>query len=373
MLAIICRLRRLTFLVLAVMLTSATGLVAAPGVAFAPAMPPPETSTAPIANITLPGDEAPRPLDDEAPIGEFARALASDEVAGENLPTEAPSIVELVTPGQRPPLGDEEDRLDSLPRARRLLASPPAATPVPLDTDMQTDMPRRRTPRPEARVPILMYHHIAVPGPNADAVRRDLSVSPAAFEAQMAYLASHGYRTVSLLDLFEHLQGGQALPERPIILTFDDGYDDNYTNAYPILRRYGLQGTFFIITGLVGQPGYLTWEQAREMRRGGMSLESHTCTHPDLAKSAPWYVDKEIKEAKAVLERELGGPVLFFSYPSGKYNAAAIAALQANGYLGAVTTRCGTTQESSALYELRRVRIRGSDTLESFIQKVEMP
>jgi len=373
MIVIISRLRRLIFLVLAVMLTSATSLVAAPGVAFAPARPPQETSTAPIASVTLPGNEAPRPLDDAAPSGQFARALAGDEVAGENLPAEAPSSVAVATPGQRPPLGEEEDRLDSLPRARRLLASPPAATPTPPDTDRQTDMPRRRTPRPEVRVPILMYHHIAVAGPNADAVRRDLSVSPAVFEAQMAHLASQGYRPVSLLDLFEHLQGGQALPPRPIILTFDDGYDDNYTNAYPILRRYGLQGTFFIITGLVGRPGYLTWEQAREMRRGGMSLESHTCTHPDLAKSAPWYVDKEIKEAKAALERELGGPVLFFSYPSGKYNAAAIAALQANGYLGAVTTQHGTMHQASALYELRRVRIRGSDTLESFARKVELP
>jgi len=134
-----------------------------------------------------------------------------------------------------------------------------------------------------------------------------------------------------------------------------------------------LQGTFFIITGLVGRPGYLTWEQAREMRRGGMSLESHTCTHPDMAKSAPWYVDKEVQDAKSALERELGGPVFFFSYPSGKYNAAAIAALEANGYLGAVTTRQGTIQEADSLYELRRVRIRGSDTLEVFAQKVELP
>jgi peptidoglycan/xylan/chitin deacetylase (PgdA/CDA1 family) len=218
-----------------------------------------------------------------------------------------------------------------------------------------------------------MYHHVAVPGPNADAIRCDLSILPAAFEAQMAYLASHGYRTVSLLDLFEHLQGGEALPARPIILTFDDGYDDSYTYAYPILRRYGLQGTFFIITSFVGRPGYLTWEQAREMRRGGMSLESHTCTHPDLARNTPGHVDEEVRDSKAVLERELGGPVFFFSYPSGKYTPAVIAALETNGYLGAVTTRHGTTQESSALYELRRVRIRGSDTLETFAQKVELP
>jgi len=297
MIAIICRLRRLIFPVLAVMLAGTTGLVAAPGVAFAPAAPPPLASTEPIAMLDTPPAEAPRPLDDAAPSGQFARALASDEVVGENLPAEAPSIVELVTPGERPPLGDEEDRLDSLPRARRLLASPPPEAPVVLGTDTL----QRRTPRPEVQVPILMYHHVAIPGPNADAIRRDLSVSPAAFEAQMAYLASHGYRPVSLLDLFEHLQGGQALPPRPIILTFDDGYDDNYTSAYPILRRYGLQGTFFIITGLVGRPGYLTWEQAREMRRGGMSLESHTCNHPDLAKGAPWYVDKEVKEAKSAL------------------------------------------------------------------------
>lgn len=350
MTANIRRLHKLIVLCLAVVLAGATSLVAAPGVAFAPAMPPPETSTAPVASIIAPSDAAPSPLD-EAP---------ADGIR---------SVGELSMRGERPSRSEEEDRPESLSRARRLLASPPAEAPVPLDTEL----PRRRPQRPEARVPILMYHHVAVPGPEADAIRRDLSVSPAAFEAQMAHLASHGYRTVSLLDLFEHLQGGEALPPRPIILTFDDGYDDNYTFAYPILRRYGLQGTFFIITGLVGRPGYLTWEQAREMRHGGMSLEAHTCTHLDLAKSTPARVSQEVKEAKAVLERELGGPVFFFSYPSGKYNAAVIAALEANGYLGAVTTRYGTMQESGSLYELRRVRIRGSDTLESFAQKVELP
>jgi len=344
------RLHKLIVLCLAVVLAGATSLVAAPGVTFAPAMPPPEMSTAPVASIIAPSDVAPSPLD-EAPV-EDARSVGQSSVRGE-LPTHS----------------EEEDRPESLSRARRLLVSPPAEAPAPLDTEL----PRRRPQRPEARVPILMYHHVAVPGPEADAIRRDLSVSPAAFEAQMAHLASHGYRTVSLLDLFEHLQGGEALPPRPIILTFDDGYDDNYTHAYPILRRYGLQGTFFIITGLVGRPGYLTWEQAREMRRGGMSLEAHTCTHPDLARSGPEQVGAEVKNAKAALERELGGPVFFFSYPSGKYNAAVIAALEASGYLGAVTTRYGTTQEAGALYELRRVRIRGSDTLESFAQKVELP
>jgi peptidoglycan/xylan/chitin deacetylase (PgdA/CDA1 family) len=363
------RLYKIIVLSLAAMLAGATSLAAAPGVAFAPAAPPPLASTSPVAMVDTPSAEAPRPLDDEAPIGEFAHALPSDGVVGENLPAGPPASGELVTPGERPPLGDEEDCPESLARAHRLLASAPTETPTPLDTDM----PRQRMPRPEAQVPILMYHHIAVAGPNADAVRRDLSVSPAAFEAQMAYLTSHGYHTVSLLDLLEYLQGGQALPARPIILTFDDGYDDNYTYAYPILRRYGLQGTFFIITGLVGRPGYLTWEQAREMRRGGMSLESHTCTHPDLTRSTPGHVDEEVRDSKAALERELGGPVFFLSYPSGKYNAAVITALEANGYLGAVTTQYGTTQESSALYELCRVRIRGSDTLESFVQKVELP
>jgi len=353
MIAIICRFRRLIVLSLAAVLAGTTGLVATPGVAFAPA--------------ALPA-EAPRLLE-EAPAEDEAPSHLASRNGGCDGASDDRSVGEVAARGERLPINDEEDRAELILRARRLRTNSPVEEPVVLDTDRL----QRRTPRPEAQVPILMYHHIAVPGPNADAIRCDLSVSPAAFEAQMAYLASHGYRTVSLLDLFEHLQSGQALPARPIILTFDDGYDDNYTYAYPILRRYGLQGTFFIITGLVGRPGYLTWEQAREMRRGGMSLESHTCTHLDLTRSTPGHVDEEVKDSKAALERELGGPVLFFSYPSGKYNAAVIAALEANGYLGAVTTRHGTTQEASALYELCRVRIRGSDTLETFAQKVELP
>lgn len=231
----------------------------------------------------------------------------------------------------------------------------------------------RYLPPASASVPILMYHHVADPPPGADAIRRDLSVGVAAFAAQMAYLADQGFHTITLADLDHHLTTGRPLPERPIILTFDDGYRDNYEFAFPILRRRGQVGTFFLITSYMGQGEYLTWEQAREMAAGGMVLQSHSLNHADLEKSSTAEVIRQVTESKAILEREVGISVEYFCYPAGRYDSRTVAALQSAGYRAAVTTRYGTEHTPGRLFELVRVRIRGSDTLETFATKVGGP
>lgn len=222
-------------------------------------------------------------------------------------------------------------------------------------------------------VPILMYHHIAEAGATADAVRRDLSVSPADFAAQLAYLAEHGYRTISLSDLLAHLQTGAPLPARPIILTFDDGYADNYIHAFPLLRQRGFHGTFFIITDFLDKNGYLTWEQVKEMHGAGMEIGSHTLDHPDLTRLPPQQALRQLRESRLVLEDRLGKPVLFLSYPSGKYNPALIRLVQEAGYQAAVATTYGDTHTIGQAFRLARVRIRGSDDLRTFAKKVGGP
>jgi len=231
----------------------------------------------------------------------------------------------------------------------------------------------RYLPPASAAVPILMYHHVADPPPGADAIRRDLSVGVTAFAAQMTYLADQGFHTLTLTDLYQHLTTGRPLPDRPIILTFDDGYRDNYEFAFPILRRRGQVGTFFLITSYVGQGEYLTWEQAREMATGGMVLQSHSLNHADLEKSSTAEVIRQVTESKAILEREVGTLVEYFCYPAGRYDGRTVAALQSAGYRAAVTTRYGTEHTPGRLFELVRVRIRGSDTLETFAAKVGGP
>ena len=253
---------------------------------------------------------------------------------------------------------DEQDRLPYRPRPTGLISPTPTAEAVQVQY------------APAGRVPILMYHHIAVPPAGADAVRCDLSVLPASFADQMHHLAANGYQAIGLGDLAEHLIGRKALPARPIIITFDDGYDDNYDSAYPILRRHGFTATFFIIADLVGQAGYMSWGQIAEMSANGMSLEAHGRSHRDLARSDERETMWQIAGSKTILEAKLGRPVRFYAYPSGGYRPETIAILRAHGFVAAVSTAYGATHTASDLFELSRIRIRGADTLQHFSVKL---
>src|SRR5690606_1856222 len=130
-------------------------------------------------------------------------------------------------------------------------------------------------------VPILMYHYVSPLPPDADDIRRDLTVLPDVFERQLVYLANEGYQTISLYQLYDALMNGAPLPPKPIILTFDDGYIDHYQYVFPALQRHGMTGTFFVITGRTdsNDPAYMSWAQINEMARAGMSMEPHTKYH----------------------------------------------------------------------------------------------
>ena len=213
-----------------------------------------------------------------------------------------------------------------------------------------------------ARVPILMYHYVADTPAGADVYRRDLTVSVAAFEAQLAYLRAEGYTSITLAELAQHLSEGRPLPENPIVLTFDDGYEDAFLYAFPLLRQYGFRGTFFVITEYLDQglPGYLSWEQAALMLANGMEIGSHSVSHPDLRKLTQAELEQEIAGSRRSIQERLNVPVRFFCYPSGRYDKRVIAALRAAGYWGATTTAGGIVQTTEHLFELRRVRVHGS-------------
>src|SRR5579871_2120144 len=130
-------------------------------------------------------------------------------------------------------------------------------------------------------VPILMYHYVSDVPKGADETRIDLTVTPENFAAHVAYLAQQGYHTVSFYQLNNALLTGASLPAKPIILTFDDGYIDDFLNVYPLLRKYNFTATFFIITGTADDknPGYLSWDEIRAMSSAGMDMEPHTIDH----------------------------------------------------------------------------------------------
>ncbi len=236
---------------------------------------------------------------------------------------------------------------------------PPVATPVP---------------RPEAaRVPILMYHYVSELPPDADRYRIDLTVPPERFRAQLDYLARAGYHPVTLTDLYLYLTEGYPLPERPVILTFDDGYRDAYEVVFPTLLEYGFTATFFVLATpahFEWEP-YLTWAQMAEMASAGMDIQAHGRDHVDLRGRSYDYLVYQVLGAREAIEYHTGQPVRFFCYPSGQYDAGVIAVLQSAGYWGAVTTHWGKTQTLGGFFEIPRVRVRGAETLEQFIAHLE--
>jgi len=249
----------------------------------------------------------------------------------------------------------------------------PTCTPSPTPTHTPTPYPTPDGQARRVRVPILMYHYLSVPPSDADIYRRDLSVTPENFEQQLHYLAENGYTTITLQDLVYYLTLGYPLPERPVILTFDDGYRDNFFHAYRLLRRFNSVATFFVVTGFIDEnrPEYLTWGQVRVMQRGGMEFGSHTYSHPDLRDQDVDYLVWQIVGSQEAIAERIEKPVRFFSYPAGSYDQQVIDVLRSTGFWAAVTTQQGDWHTWDGVFELKRIRVRGDDTLEQFAARLD--
>jgi peptidoglycan/xylan/chitin deacetylase (PgdA/CDA1 family) len=220
-----------------------------------------------------------------------------------------------------------------------------------------------------------MYHYVSTPPEDADIYRQDLSMTPEQFRAQMQWLADEGYTPISLYDLLYALMiGWPSLPEKPIILTFDDGYVDNYTNAYPIMEEFGFKGTFFILTDWTDQqrPGYMTWDMLRELKEAGHDVEVHGRTHDqDMAgKDADWLF-YHLVGPRDTIEATLGYRPRFVAYISGRYDTLTLEKVAEYEFWGAVTTENGATHSKENPYQLKRVRIRGDWSLATFSSVVE--
>lgn len=235
----------------------------------------------------------------------------------------------------------------------------PTSTPVPLPE--------------EADVPILMYHYVSELPPDADAYRRDLTVSPQMFEAHLEYLDRADYHPITLTDLYLHLTEGYPLPEKPVVLTFDDGYRDAYEVVFTKLLHYGFPGTFFVLAtpAHYESEAYLTWSQMKEMSDAGMDIQAHGRDHLDLRGRSYDFLVYQILGIKEAIEHHTGRVPRFFCYPSGQWDGDVIDVLESAGYWGAVTTQWGRTHKREDLYEMARLRMHGGESLESFIGKLE--
>lgn len=256
------------------------------------------------------------------------------------------------------------------PTASATPTATPSATPSPSATPTPTPLPTPDGVLRQARVPILMYHYLSDPPPGADRYRRDLSVSPAQFEQHLAYLRAQGYQAITLYDLLYHLAQGAPLPERPVILTFDDGYRDNYENAFPLLQQYGFSATFFVLIEVTnqGEADYLTWEQMRAMHAGGMDIECHARVHEYLPENDDDRLIWQVLGCREAIESELGERPRFVAYPSGHFDDRVIAFFASDNYWGGVTTQQGSLHSSDALFEIKRLRVRNTTTVEDLAE-----
>jgi peptidoglycan/xylan/chitin deacetylase (PgdA/CDA1 family) len=302
-----------------------------------------------------------------------ARALIPVESATNTaIPTAPPTPTPLPTASKTPtpplaPTEAVEELSDVVSTETAVLElSPLEESPTP------TKSPPLPTPSGvyswTLKVPILMYHYISEPPENADKYRKDLSVTPQDFEEQMTYLAQNGFESIDLYDLSLAIANKRELPEKPIVISFDDGYLDNYENAYPILQEYGMKGTFFVITQFIdeGREGYMTWENLEEMSQAGMRIESHSKTHPDLSAAERDYVIYEVLGSQETIAAHIGYTPRYFCYPSGRYNEETMTVLQELGFWGAVTTADGSWHGFNDRFEWPRARMRNTTTLAEF-------
>ncbi len=218
------------------------------------------------------------------------------------------------------------------------------------------------------RVPILVYHSVMPHHPGQTSEQRVLDVDDSVFVAQMRYLVDGGYHVVSLDALVDALEGRNTLPRRSVVITFDDGWENQYRHAFPILRRFGVTATFFVFTSPIGKDDLvMTWPQLRELQDAGMTIGSHTRTHPVL----PSYhrsLHNEVAMSRADIARHLGRAPDFFAYPFGEWDAESAASARSAGYRAARIYRGGAWNTPSSLYHLRAVPV--TDNMQAFERAV---
>lgn len=233
----------------------------------------------------------------------------------------------------------------------------PSPTPAPTPTPRPLTFSEMNTLYgPCVYAPTLMYHHVQSAESAKARNQVALTVRTPDFRAQMQYLKDKSYNVISMQDLSNFFEQGIKPSSKSVLLTFDDGYDDFYTDAYPILREFNYPATVFIPTGLMNNTGYLYWDKISEMANGRILFANHTWSHKNVAAKQD-VLKMEISTADVQLnEKGLNVPKVF-AYPYGLESALAISFLQGLDYKMAFTTRHGGTLCKKQILDLPRIRI----------------
>jgi peptidoglycan/xylan/chitin deacetylase (PgdA/CDA1 family) len=212
----------------------------------------------------------------------------------------------------------------------------------------------------QRKVPVLTYHSIDESG-------SVISTSATKFRSQMQHLSDHSFQVLPVKLLAAHVREKRELPEKAVAITFDDGYENFYDSAYPVLREFGYTATVFVVSGYCGLNNrwkgqwdgvpdmhLMNWEQIEELSENGIDFGSHSAHHPDLSRLPAEAVQMEIIESKKMIEERTGKEVPVFCYPYGKYTVKT-KSLVSNHYHAACSTEMDVVSAESDLYSLPRV------------------
>lgn len=217
-------------------------------------------------------------------------------------------------------------------------------------------------------VPVLTYHRIGSGGGR-------MTVSPAAFDAQLGYLQKNGYRVVRLADLQDFLEGRRQLPKKAVVITFDDGHASSWQYAYPLLKKYGFPATYFLYSDFIGSSEGLTWTQIREMASSGLiDFQSHSKTHANLVLMLPGEaeskyrerIDVEVRQPRDSIQRQLSNKVTHYAYPYGDVNEVVVERLGQSGHRLGLTVNPGGNPFFGQPFVLRRTMVFGEHNLDQF-------
>lgn len=216
-------------------------------------------------------------------------------------------------------------------------------------------------PTANIHIPILVYHYVEFVKDPKDSTRRSLDTIPPVFEMQLKTLRDAGYNFITAAELGQYLDGKKQLPQRPVILTFDDGYGDFYTDVFPLLKKYNVVATEYVISGGLDKPNYMTTEQVREVAQSGLvEIGAHTVHHRNLTSITPEEAKFEIEKSREDLERIFEMNVVSFAYPYGGFNDELATVVKKAGFTSAVTTKGGVIANQENRYTLFRIHPGGA-------------
>ena len=207
--------------------------------------------------------------------------------------------------------------------------------------------------------PVLLYHHIS-----DEPKFRNYAVSIKDFSDQMSALKARGYETVTISSLVNAIKFGAPLPERPVVITFDDGTLDVYQNAYPVMQALGFVGTFYLVGNYIDSPDYVSTEQVKNLLEAGWEIGSHSMTHADLSKTMD--LNRELYGSKEYLEKAFNVPINTIAYPFGMVNPQVFEKTIDYGYSGASGLGLSWEHSYSSVYYLNRIEIKYGQSLEAF-------